>query len=101
MSKRNSEGEVLANIFAVKLAQSQSQLATLLGGAPQPELQIGNLNETNNDEDLRRDYVDDEAYVPTLFKYSQTPNAMKLRCRSPNTKRHRGWIIHPSNPRVY
>lgn len=72
MSKRNSDGEVLANQFAVRLAQQQQRYANLLGESPpgveesHDERPAGVEQTSGGLADLKGD-ADDEGYVSWFY----------------------------------
>ncbi|KAF1959872.1 hypothetical protein CC80DRAFT_312165 [Byssothecium circinans] len=62
MSKRNSDGDVVANMMAVRMAQTQNQIASWLGEEANTGPSNATSKQTDNDGDLKQNYIDDEPF---------------------------------------
>ncbi|KAH7088088.1 hypothetical protein FB567DRAFT_331219 [Paraphoma chrysanthemicola] len=60
MSKRNSDGDVLANKLSLMQANSQRRLAAMLGPAPESYATTAAATQEDEDEDLKKEYADPE-----------------------------------------
>ncbi|KAH7077552.1 hypothetical protein BKA63DRAFT_489121 [Paraphoma chrysanthemicola] len=61
MSKRNNDGDVLANKLSLMQANSQRRLAAMLGPAPESHATTAAPTQEDEDEDLKKEYADPEA----------------------------------------
>ncbi|KAH7380148.1 hypothetical protein BKA66DRAFT_371535, partial [Pyrenochaeta sp. MPI-SDFR-AT-0127] len=86
MSKRNSDGDVIANQLSLIEAKGQKFLASLLGPQPQSTPASGTSQDAKEDEDLKEDFGHDRLGVGGILPKDVADGSFTRRIPTSNDK---------------